>query len=917
MNDKKRRVIDNQAKVASKVFSPFRTIGLVTDGTPFATSTLGQSFTITCAIDRSFQIYDAAKLHLLFVSQPRTPARITCLHSYFHWTFAGWNNSVSIYRRGKLDDTITLPTSGPNEVVEKITTFGEYLIIATKSTVYVYKRLENVSGHVIQAKWGRCELHTQTRLPQILGDIKDIMHLPTYLNKLVIATTSSLVVYNVRTGKIVYTTKSDVFDESAKICAAVPAPALDIVGVATDKGEITVFDVRKAKSRMTLRVSAEETITSLSFRTDGRPHLAVGCASGAIFIFDLDKQKRIHTMRNVHDNISHVQYLNGQPILVTNGQDNKLQEIGFDDVTPPRVLRHRAGHALPSSAITFTDEDAHFILSASHDQSLWQFSLRKDAQNQMYSQRQDKYEKASKVPRFPEITCMDYQAAKQGRWSNVVTGHKGLSYAHIWDAKRGIVGKHQLKTLDGGAVKSVAISPCGNFAVIGSALGSIAVYNLQSGILRRKITAIANKHSSAVTGCAVDPLNRFIVSSSLDKTVRFYNFKTCELIKTVQLPSAITALKFHPRTGLLVVSLDDFTTPVIDSQTFKVIRVFKGHSNRITAMDFSADGRWIFTASLDTTIRVWDIPSGGCIDACKVESVATNLKCSPNGEWLATSHVSGPGIQLWSMKSQFHFISSRNISVQEIEDINEISMPNAIGEGGATLVEGALDVNKDDEAVDETLDNYVSPDTLTNTIQSLSMAPRSKFNNLLYLDAIRMRNKPKDQVPTTTDNVPFFLGQSRSLEGKSETPIDNTQTEQSAAAPSGIESVSGTSQFTWLLQNSSTDPQAFLNYMCTLSPALTDLELRSLDTNAEGIPELCLFVEAMAHGLSDRKNYELIQVWMSMFLKMHGDVVVANVDNTVLTNALKAWEKAQLGESQRLDDITHYCIGVLSYLRVA
>lgn len=911
MGDKKRKVVDQQ-RPASKVFAPFRTIGLVTDGTPFATSTLGQSFTIACAIDRSFQIYDAAKLHLLFVSQPRTPARINCLHSYFHWTFAGWNNAVSIYRRGKLDDTITLPS---DESVERITTFGEYLCIATKSAIYVYKRLENVSGTVVQAKWGRCELHTTCRIPQVLGDVQSMMHLPTYLNKLVVATATSLLVLNVRTGKIVFTTNAGEFD-SAKIRAAAQAPVLDIVGVATDASEIVIFDMRKAKKMMTLHVSKDEVITSLSFRTDGKPHLAVGCSSGALFIFDLEKRKRIHTLRNAHDNISHLDYLAGQPILVTNGQDNKLQEIGFDDVTPPRILRYRAGHALPPSAITFTDEDAHFVLSASRDQSLWQFSLRKDAQNQAYSQRLEKYEKTSKTPRLPEITCMAYQAAKQGRWANVVTGHKGLSYAHVWDAQRGIIGKHKLATLDKSLVKSVALSPCGNFAVIGSAQGSVAVYNMQSGILRRKVFALESRHSKAVTGCAVDPLNRFIVSSSLDKTVRFFQFKDCSLLKSVSLPSAVTSLNLHPKTGLLVVTLDDFSLVVIDTQTYKVIRVLRGHSNRITSVDFSADGRWIFSASLDCTIRVWDIPSGGCIDAAKVDNVVTNIKCSPNGEWLATSQVANSGVQLWSMRSQFHFVSNRVVSETEIEEMPQIDVPNAIGEGGVSLVDGALTSEEQAAGVSNCeLDNYQSPATLSTDLQSLSIAPRSKFNNLLYLDDIRLRNKSKETATTAQKDSPFFLGQTNNLVSDGNTL--SASTEQSTSnVPSGINKVKGVSTFTQLLNGD--DKYAFINHLRDLSPALTDLEIRSLDINAEEVPELCAFVEAMVFCLTARRDYELAQVWMSMFLRIHGDVVVANAStNETLNNALKAWEKCQTLESARLDDLTHYCSGVVSYLRVA
>ncbi len=52
----------------SKIYSPFRVIGNVSNDIPFAIGTLGATFYIVTSVGRSFQIYDANTLHLLFVS---------------------------------------------------------------------------------------------------------------------------------------------------------------------------------------------------------------------------------------------------------------------------------------------------------------------------------------------------------------------------------------------------------------------------------------------------------------------------------------------------------------------------------------------------------------------------------------------------------------------------------------------------------------------------------------------------------------------------------------------------------------------------------------------------------------------------------------------------------------------------------
>ena len=101
--------------------------------------------------------------------------------------------------------------------------------------------------------------------------------------------------------------------------------------------------------------------------------------------------------------------------------------------------------------------------------------------------------------------------------------------------------------------QSIAISPCGTFALIGSAGGAIDMYNLQSGKHRRRFPArltpaeakklklqqlqeedamvIADeevkpkfakgqgRHKGAVTGLTVDGLNRVVISCGDDGKV--------------------------------------------------------------------------------------------------------------------------------------------------------------------------------------------------------------------------------------------------------------------------------------------------------------------------------------------------------------------------------------------------------------
>ena len=313
------------------------------------------------------------------------------MYSHFHYVYATWDHSIGIYKRAKLVHTLTIDQSEKDEAegpINDIVLFGEYLATSTDSNVYVFKADSKNPTNT--------EIYTKISIPKVLGGIKQLVHLPTYVNKLLVVTNSNLVLYNIRSGKLIFT--SDEF--ASQIAVVESSPVLDVVAVATQNGDVHIYDLRKGKALFTL--SVDERITTMSFRTDGTPHLGLGTASGDLFFYDLNSRRRMYSVRGAHNEtaggVFRLHYLQGQPIVVSNGGDNLIQELVFDPTvttsnkssvisSPPRLLRSRGGHSLPPTCIAFTDEDAHFILSASHDRSLWSYSLRKDSQSHEFSQK--------------------------------------------------------------------------------------------------------------------------------------------------------------------------------------------------------------------------------------------------------------------------------------------------------------------------------------------------------------------------------------------------------------------------------------------------------------------------------------------------------------------------------------------------
>jgi len=933
--EKKRRLPPPQKPKESAIFRPFRALGSVSNETPLAIGTLGTSFYIVTSVGRSFQIYDAATLHLLFVSLTQTSARITALAAHFHYVYVGYANKIGIFKRGRLEKEVEV-TISPGAVISHLLVFGDYLVAASSDgDVNVFKK---PSGGVIAS-----EHYTTLRSinPQFDGHIVGMVHPPTYLNKIVVATSSRLYIFNIRTAKTVFKTADDTFGEN--LSSIETAPALDIVAVGSTTGSVFLYNLRSGKllgdKIVASPADVAAKVVSISFRTDGSHHLVAGLNSGDLFFYDLSRKARVHVSRECHaqstGGVANAKFLNGQPIVVTNGGDNQLKELVFDPplstsnttvVTPPRHLRSRGGHSAPPVAIVFPNEDkSHFVYSASKDQSLWCFSLRKDAQAQEVSQRPPKSNSKDRQAgivalmreRVAEITSLSMSVAREGEWENMLTTHKGEKFARTWDSKNKRLGRHQLHTVDGGIAKTSCVSHCGNFGLVGSSEGGIAVYNLQSGLLRRKYML----HKKTVTGVAIDGMNRKMVSCGLDGIVGFYNFHDLKYLGKLQLEAPITSMIYHRGSDLVACSLDDLSIVVIDVVTQQVVRILYGHTNRITGMDFSPDGRWVVSTALDSTLRTWDLPTGGCIDGIRLPNVATNVKFTPLGEFLATTHVSGNGISLWTNRAQFHPVSTRH--VEESEFCNTL-LPNVSGEGGASIIDGALD--KPEQVQLEADQVYKSVDQISKDLLTLNVGPRSRYQSILHVDIIKQRNKPKE-APKKPEQAPFFLSLAGEVVGDRAVVAENGLVENRANGngdneDSKLLKLKGDgsqhnfeSDFTRLLRegNTSHDYSGFLSYLLTASPATIDLEIRSLNSFPP-LSEMTSFVEAMTRGLESNTNYDIYQAIFGLFLKQHGDVVYAHPNETELVDALDKWGQVNEKQGQKLDELVKYCSGVATFL---
>jgi len=384
------------------------------------------------------------------------------------------------------------------------------------------------------------------------------------------------------------------------------------------------------------RISGGGACTSLTFRTGtGLQLMAAGGGAGVVTVWNLEERKLHCTMRDAHDApIIRMHFFPGQPVLLTAGADNSIKEWIFDGSDgDPRLLRFRSGHAAPPTVVRHYG-DGKRILSAGQDRAFRAFSTIQDAQSrelsQNHTQRRAKRLKiAEQELKLGRIVSLDACDVRERDWSNVITAHEGDTNAYVWRLQRYALGEHVLSpppkellnSSPPSPVTAVCLSRCGNFGFVGSASGRMDRYNMQSGLHRGTYcrqgpdngASILSAADGAIYGLASDACNRLVASAGLDGVLRVWSFSKRTLQKEIPVGSAVAKMAHHPSTSLVALACDDLTIRMYDIEAMRLVRRFNGHADRVTDLQLSEDCRWLFSSSMDNTVRVWDVPGTFCL----------------------------------------------------------------------------------------------------------------------------------------------------------------------------------------------------------------------------------------------------------------------------------------------------------------
>ncbi|MDJ1175967.1 CHAT domain-containing protein [Roseofilum capinflatum] len=154
-------------------------------------------------------------------------------------------------------------------------------------------------------------------------------------------------------------------------------------------------------------------------------------------------------------------------------------------------------------------------------------------------------------------------------------------------------------------------------------------------------------HSDDVMCVKFSPNGEFIISGSIDKTIKVWEVQTGQIIHTLS-SSHDNALLAINTDGRTVASMCDNKIDIWDLHTGKIKRTLFGYDAIIRSLAFSHDGNLLASGTYEGRLNIWNWKAGQLLHSLSAE--CNNVSCltfSPDNQILA-SGCSDSTIKLWN-----------------------------------------------------------------------------------------------------------------------------------------------------------------------------------------------------------------------------------------------------------------------------
>lgn len=194
-------------------------------------------------------------------------------------------------------------------------------------------------------------------------------------------------------------------------------------------------------------------------------------------------------------------------------------------------------------------------------------------------------------------------------------------------------------------VNASALTPDGDHIVAVERAGRILVVSTKTLEVERTATT----GQSRVLHVELSPGGETAYVGSTDGLVKAWDLETLESRVLFAADTAVTCLAVHPAGDLVAVGSSDHSVQLLAPDGTRRGRLL-GHTEKVTGVTFSADGRLIATVGRERRLKVWDLESREVLQSFGGLSRVTNQICfTPSGRGIISANNAGI-VQEWSVE---------------------------------------------------------------------------------------------------------------------------------------------------------------------------------------------------------------------------------------------------------------------------